>query len=178
HGDAVPASRTAACAALLTLAVLAVAGCGDAAPSGDARVETPSASTSSSGSDSSPDQEEPMKIQIAINDQRFQATIFDSAAGRDLIAQLPLTIDMTDHGSVEKTGPLPSPLSLDGQPDGADPDPADVGYYAPGNDLVFYYGDQSYYPGIVIIGRLDGDAASRIADLDGAVTATVEVHAG
>ena len=119
-----------------------------------------------------------MKIQITIGDQRFAATIFDSAAGRDLIAQLPLTIDMIDHGSVEKTGPLPAPLSLAGQPDGADPDTADVGYYAPGNDLVFYYGDQSYHPGIVILGRLDGDAASRIADIDGAVTATVEVRAG
>ena len=113
-----------------------------------------------------------MKIQITIGDQRLPATIFDSAAGRDLIAQLPVTIDMTDHGSVEKTGPLPSPLSLDGQPNGADPDPGDVGYYAPGNDLVFYYGDQSYYPGIVIIGRLENDAASRIADMKGTITAT------
>jgi hypothetical protein len=119
-----------------------------------------------------------MKIQIAIGDQRFQATIFDSAAGRDLIAQLPLMITMVDHGSVEKTGPLPSPLSLAGQPDGADPEVGDVGYYAPGNDLVFYYGDQSYYPGIVIIGRLDGDAASRIADKAGAITATVQPRSG
>ncbi|WP_329790165.1 cyclophilin-like fold protein [Lentzea sp. DG1S-22] len=117
-----------------------------------------------------------MKIQITVGDQRLQATIFDSATGRDLIAQLPLTIDMIDHGSVEKTGPLPAPLSRNGQPDGADPDIGDVGYYAPGNDLVFYYGDQSYYSGIVIIGRLDGDASSRIADLDGAITATVEIH--
>ena len=36
----------------------------------------------------------------------------------------------------------------------------DLGYYAPGNDLVLYYGDQSYFPGIVILGRLDGDAAA------------------
>jgi hypothetical protein len=103
-------------------------------------------------------------IQITINDQRLHATIFDSGAGRDLLDQLPLTVDLVDHGGVEKTGPLPAPLSLDGQPDGADPDVGDLGYYAPGNDLVFYYGDQSYYPGIVIIGRLDGDAASRIAE--------------
>jgi hypothetical protein len=60
-----------------------------------------------------------MKIQITIGDQRFQATLTDSAAGRDLITQLPLTLKMVDHGSVEKTGPLPAPLSLDGQPDGA-----------------------------------------------------------
>lgn len=119
-----------------------------------------------------------MKISIAVGDERFSATIFDSAAGRDLIALLPLTIDMTDHGSVEKTGPLPSPLSTAGQPDGADPDVGDVGYYAPGNDFVLYYGDQSYYPGIVIIGRMDGAAAGRIADMQGAVTAIVDVHAG
>jgi hypothetical protein len=116
-----------------------------------------------------------MKISIAIGNQRFPATIFDSAAGRDLIAQLPLTIEMTDHGSVEKTGPLPSPLSTAGQPAGADPDVGDVGYYAPGNDLVLYYGDQSYYAGIVLIGRLGGDAAGRIAATDGDLTATVDV---
>ena len=81
---------------------------------------------------------------------------------------------MVDHGWVEKTGPLPSPLSLDGQPEGADPDPGDLGYYAPGDDLVLYYGDQSYFPGIVILGRLDGDAAERIAALDGSITATVD----
>ncbi len=64
---------------------------------------------------------------------------------------------MEDHGGVEKTGPLPGPLSLDGQPDGADPMPGDVGYYAPGNDLVLYYGDQGYHTGIVRLGTIHGD---------------------
>jgi hypothetical protein len=63
---------------------------------------------------------------------------------------------------------------LAGQPDGADADVGDLGYYAPGHDLVLYYGDQSYFPGIVIFGRLDGDAASRISELDGSITARVE----
>ena len=115
-----------------------------------------------------------MRITITIGDQRFQATLIDSAATRDLVAQLPLTVDMTDHGGVEKTGPLPSPLSLDGQPEGADPDVGDLGYYAPGNDLVLYYGDQTYFPGIVVLGQLEGDAAQRIAQLDGSVKVTVE----
>ncbi len=115
-----------------------------------------------------------MKIQITIGGQRFDATLTDSAAARDLVAQLPVTIDMVDHGQVEKTGPLPSPLSLAGQPDGADPEVGDLGYYAPGKDLVLYYGNQSYFPGIVILGRLDGDAAQRISELDGPVTARVE----
>jgi hypothetical protein len=115
-----------------------------------------------------------LRLQITVGNQDFQATLTDSAASRDLVAQLPVTIDMVDHQSVEKTGPLPAPLSADGQPDGADPDPGDLGYYVPGGDLVLYYGDQSYFPGIVILGRLVGDAAQRIADLDGSITVTVQ----
>jgi hypothetical protein len=175
-----PAPRAAACATLLTIAALTVAGCGGPSRSEDTRrgaSATGQAAPLPSDTDAASRQEEQMKISIAIGDERFSATVFDSAAGRDLMAQLPLTIAMTDHSSVEKTGPLPSPLSTAGQPDGADPDVGDVGYYAPGNDLVLYYGDQSYYPGIVKIGRLDGDAAARIAGMDGAITATVDVHA-
>jgi hypothetical protein len=115
-----------------------------------------------------------MRVNITIGEQRFQATLSDSPAARDLVAQLPVTIDMTDHGGVEKTGALPSPLSLDGQPEGADPDIGDLGYYAPGNDLVLYYGDQAYYSGIVVLGRLDGNAAQRISNMKGPVTATVQ----
>ena len=37
-------------------------------------------------------------------------------------------------------------------------------------------GDQSYFTGIVVLGRLDGDAADRIAALDGAVSATVKAR--
>jgi hypothetical protein len=120
-------------------------------------------------------QEDLMRISITIGEQRFHATLADSPAADDLVAQLPVTIDMIDHGGVEKTGPLPSPLSLDGQPEGADPDVGDLGYYAPGNDLVLYYGDQAYFPGIVILGRLDETAARRISAIDGPVTATVEL---
>ena len=72
-----------------------------------------------------------MRIQHHHRRPALRATLTDSAAAGTCIAQLPVTVDMVDHGSVEKTGPLPSPLSLDGQPDGADPDVGDLGYYAP-----------------------------------------------
>ena len=117
-----------------------------------------------------------MQIGITISDQRFTAILDDSAAAGDLLAQLPVTVDMVDHGGVEKTGPLLGPLSLEGQSEGADPEVGDLGYYAPSNDLVLYYGDQSYFPGIVVLGRLDGDAAERLAALNGAVTATIQAR--
>lgn len=119
-----------------------------------------------------------MRIEITIGVERLQATLEDSPASRDLMEQLPLTLDMSDHGGVEKTGALPSALSLDGQPAGADPDPGDVGYYAPGHDLVLYYGDQSYYDGIVVLGKLEDDAATRLAQMDGTVTVRVDRAGG
>jgi hypothetical protein len=168
----------------MALTALLAAGCGDSsAPRDDPGTlrrkstgsSAPAPDTSSSrASDRANTQEDPMNIQITIGDQKFEATLTDTAAARDLLAQLPVTVDMIDHGAVEKTGPLPAPLSLKGQPEGADPDIGDLGYYAPGNDLVLYYGDQSYFPGIVILGRLDGAAAAQIADMDGPVTAIVE----
>jgi hypothetical protein len=166
-------------AALLITATLTTVGCASPDRADQPLADAPSVDRPPSSTSARPeaDQEARMRIRITIGDHHFRATLTDSAASSDLAAQLPLTLDMVDHGSVEKTGPLPEPLSLDGQPEGADPDVGDVGYYAPGHDLVLYYGDQSYFPGIVILGRLDGDAAQRISELDGSVTATLERHA-
>jgi hypothetical protein len=173
-------SRRALAPALTTLLVLG-AGCATtessdrrATPGLSATSSTPDRPTASDGTVADAPQEDPVQISITIGEQRFAATLADSAAAEDLLAQLPVTVEMTDHGGVEKTGPLPQPLSLEGQPEGADPNLGDLGYYAPGHDLVLYYGDQSYFPGIVILGRLDDDAPERLAALDGSITATVE----
>lgn len=174
----------------VALALLLGAGCGDGRKAtGNPRVDDFNSTTQSAPTDlpsrrlggdgaSAPakSQEKRMNIQLTIGDQTFGATLQDSLAARDLVAQLPVTVTMADHGGVEKTGPLPCPLSLEGQPEGADPDVGDVGYYAPGNDLVLYYGDQSYFPGIVVLARMDGDAAKRIAYMHSSVTVTVEAR--
>ncbi|WP_319804117.1 cyclophilin-like fold protein [Nocardioides dongkuii] len=174
-----PGTRLASALPLALVAALGT-GCaertGTQGPPADRGATTVGTASPSPSRTTDPQETDPMRIQITIGDQQLDATLDDSAAARDLAAQLPVTVDMVDHGGVEKTGPLPSPLSTDGQPEGADPDVGDVGYYAPGNDLVLYYGDQSYFPGIVVLGRLEGDAASRIADLDGPVTVTVEAR--
>ncbi len=169
-----PMARTLLATALSAVIGLACAGCGDGETGpGRPATSSPTQSQVPTPTSKSP-QDDRMRIDITIGEQRFHATLSDSAAARDLAAQLPVTIDMADHGGVEKTGALPSPLSLDGQPEGADPEVGDLGYYAPGNDLVLYYGDQAYYSGIVVLGRLDGTAARRISAMKGSVTATIE----
>lgn len=126
---------------------------------------TAPSSTAPETSRSDPSAAGPTQLEIVAGRVRLIATLRDTQAARDLIEQLPLTLSMGDHGGVEKNGSLPQALSIADDPDGADPEVADLGYYAPSNDLVIYYGDQSYYDGIVILGRLQGDVGA-IAEMD------------
>ena len=108
------------------------------------------------------------RLEIRAGGVRLVATVRDTAAARDLLRQLPARLTAREHGGVEKTGRLPSPLTVGDEPAGADPDVGDLGYYAPGQDLVLYHGDQSYFDGIVVLGRLEGDLTA-LAHLDGDV---------
>ena len=158
---------------------LAGAGCSRATTEpGAAPAPTGTPTTTPDAGDGATDQETRVRISITVGEERLAATLPDTPAARDLRAQLPVGLEMTEHGGVEKTGRLPAPLSLEGQPEGADPEVGDLGYYAPGQDLVLYHGDQSYFAGIVVLGRLEGDAAERISRLDGDVVATVEALDG
>ena len=100
-----------------------------------------------------------MRIQIKFGDTEIAARLLDNPTARDLVAQFPLTLTFADHNDVEKTAPLPRALSVDGAPDGHDPAAGDLGYYAPGGDIVLYYDDDApYFEGIVRIGQFTGDA--------------------
>ena len=97
-------------------------------------------------------------IRITFGDTELTARLHDNATARDLATQLPLTLTFRDHNNVEKTAPLSRELSLEGAPEGHDPAAGDIGYWAPGGDLVFYYdSDAPYFNGIVRIGEFDGD---------------------
>jgi hypothetical protein len=151
---------------LLVLAIVLTACAGEtrarSAPPQDEA--TPSEPTSTSPE--APTDPAAERLEIRAGSVRLVATLRDTAAARDLRAQLPARLTMRDHGGVEKTGPLERALTVTDEPGGADPDVGDLGYYAPGHDLVLYYGDQSYFDGIVILGRLEGDLAA-LANLQG-----------
>lgn len=107
-------------------------------------------------------------IQITVNGQTRTAQLADNPTVRDLLDQLPLTLRFRDFSQVEKIAKLPRRLTTNGAPDGSDPDPGDVGYYAPSGDLVLYYGDVGFYSGIIHLGRFtDGDLAVVVGQPDG-----------
>jgi hypothetical protein len=96
-------------------------------------------------------------LRITVDNRPINAQLADNPTAQDLADQLPLTLTFRDFNGVEKIAPLPRPLTMEGVPEGDDPDIADIGYYAPSNNLVLYYGDVGYWNGIVRIGRFNGD---------------------
>ncbi|MCL8011302.1 cyclophilin-like fold protein [Streptomyces sp. AS02] len=148
-----------------------------AAPSGSSTASSSSASSApASGGSSSPSEgaADSTPIRITIGDTVLSARLWDNATARDLIRQLPVTVEFSDLMNAEKAGHLPQELSTDGMPEGDDPRPRDIGYYAPWGNLVFYYGDVDYWDGIVRIGQFDGDVDA-IADQPDGFRARVEL---
>ena len=111
-------------------------------------------------------------IRITIGDDILDGRLWNNPTAHDLIALLPLTLEFRDLNHVEKIARLPRRLSMDGVPEGDDPQPQDIGYYAPSGDLVFYYDDVGYWDGIVRLGVLDSDM-DIIRNQTGTFTATV-----
>jgi hypothetical protein len=145
-------------ALLALLATISVSACGGdedgepAAGAPDASTPSPSPSATPTSGDRNA-----TPIRIAFGDTQLTGTLSDNATARELADQLPLTLTFGDHNNVEKTAPLPPELSVDGAPDGHDPAAGDLGYWAPGGDLVLYYDDSApYFDGIVRIGELEG----------------------
>lgn len=94
-------------------------------------------------------------VVVTAGEQTIGGVLGPSPAARELAGRLPLTATFRDFNAVEKISPLPGGLPMDGMPEGDDPSPGDIGYYAPTGDLVLYYGDVSYWPGIARLGTLE-----------------------
>ncbi len=98
-----------------------------------------------------------MRIRLTVDGKVLTATLLDNATARDFASLLPLELTMEDHASTEKIAHPPRKLSTEGSPAGADPEVGDIAYYAPWGNLAIYYRDFGYSPGLVKLGRIEGD---------------------
>lgn len=107
-----------------------------------------------------------MKIDMTINDTRAEAELYDHPVARELAEMLPLELVVNDFNEVEKVAPLGRPLTLRGVPEADAPEPGEIGYYAPTQGLVLYYGSPGRWPGLVRVGRFsyDLDALRNLPD--------------
>lgn len=110
--------------------------------------------TALGASTSQEEQRSMYNIRIALGDRFLSASLEDSAATRDFMAQLPLTLDLEDYSATEKIAYLPHKLATHGAPSGIDPKVGDVTYYAPWGNLALFYRDFGYSAGLVRLGRI------------------------
>ena len=131
-------------------------------------VNEPSAQTN----EVSNEQTKSMKIRIKVEDKVLTATLRDSKTARDFVSQLPLTLTLEDYASTEKISDLPRRLSTEGAPSGSDPSVGDIAFYAPWGNLAIFYRDAGYANGLIILGKIDGDAAA--FNVPGSLKVTIE----
>lgn len=156
-------TRSLRTGAILLAASSAVAACtsGDTAdPASPLPAQTPEGVPPPADLGASPAQDPPhatgvTKVQLNVGDSVLHASIVDSQASRDFLAQLPLTLTLKDYAGTEKVSDLASPLSTTDSPAGVDPAVGDITYYAPWGNLAIFYRDFRYSDGLVRLGGLD-----------------------
>jgi hypothetical protein len=158
---------------VLGVLMITAAGCGGSGP----KESTTTASVAeSSGETTVPpvNSAEVTPIRVTFGDNVVHAEIWDNPTGRSLLDQLPLTVEFSDFNDAEKIADLDNPLTMSGMPAGDDPQPQDIGWYAPSENLVFYYRDVGYWDGIARIGRFTDDVAP-IVEQDQDFTAVIDI---
>lgn len=114
-----------------------------------------------------------MNIHLTINGQVLSATLEESAASREFLSQLPLTLELEDYASTEKIAQLSKKISTAGAPAGVTPSSGDIAYYAPWGNLAIFYRDFGYSDGLIRLGHIDGDL--QVLRAHGSLSAHIEV---
>ncbi len=127
--------------------------------------------TETEGTDSKTDQTEGNTMKITAGDTTFTVTLADNSsvdALKELLAQGPLTIDMSDYGNMEKVGSIGTSLPRNDEQitTGA----GDVILYQ-GDSLVIYYDTNSW--NFTRIGKIDGVTKEELLEAFGSGSVTV-----
>lgn len=112
-----------------------------------------------------------MQIRLISAGRELTATLTDSAASRDFLAMLPLTLTLEDYAATEKIADLPGRLSAQGAPAGCSASAGDITYYAPWGNLAVFYKDFGYAAGLIHLGHIDG---GELLNQKGSFSVTIE----
>lgn len=117
------------------------------------------------------DQMKDNTMKITVGDTTFTAALADNSSAealKELLAEGPLTIDMSDYGNMEKVGPIGTSLPRNDEQitTGA----GDIILYQ-GNSLVIYYDTNSW--NFTRIGKIDGVTREELLDAFGEGNVTV-----
>lgn len=112
-----------------------------------------------------------MKIKITIDQQEIVIKLVDNPASRQLLSQLPLTLDFTDYANTEKVAYLPQKLSTQDVPNAAQIS-GDFTYYAPWGNLAIFYKDTGHDSNLYTLGYIES-GKEKLAEFKQNFTATI-----
>jgi hypothetical protein len=115
--------------------------------------------TSFASSSLATDRRRPDKIVFAFNGQMISVTLIDNPTSRALVALLPLSLTIEDYAHNEKIVRLPVRLPTTGAEPFAAESSGDLCYFAPWGNLALFYDAYRYSPGLIRIGKIDGNIA-------------------
>lgn len=100
-----------------------------------------------------------MRVKVIFGGAVLFAALEDSLPARDLVSLLPLDLVVDDYSTNEKIAYLPRKLLTAASHPITHEVPGDLCYYAPWGNLVFFYAPYRSSPGLIRLGRLEGDVA-------------------
>ena len=106
------------------------------------------------------------KITINVNNQTVDGYLNNSPIANQVYHMLPFRVSLVSMGVREKYGDLPQKVIGNG-PAVKRFHQGDIGYWAPGNQIAFYYHDDGSdipEPGVVIIGHFDQKGQSIVGE--------------
>ena len=109
-----------------------------------------------------------MRIRVTSEAGEIVFALNDSPAARSLVSQLPLSVDTEPYSSNEIVFHPEEPLDTENGIEGGG-SAGYLGYFAPWDNIVMYYGDFEEYPGLYILGEAVS-GAENIEDIRGVVT--------
>ncbi|MEM7872697.1 cyclophilin-like fold protein [Morganella morganii] len=96
-----------------------------------------------------------MKIQIIIDGETTNATLFDTPTGRDFASMLPLNLTLEEYADIERISQLPRMLSQEHAPDGMIPKSGDITFYVPWGNLAIFIQGRPYAHSLIPVGKID-----------------------
>ena len=111
---------------------------------------------------------EDTRIRVTSDAGEIVFVLNDTPAAQSLLAQLPLTAETEPYSSNEIVFQPETPLDTENGLEGGGT-AGYLGYFAPWNNVVMYYGDFEEYPGLYILGEAVS-GAENIKDIKGMIT--------
>ena len=100
-----------------------------------------------------------VEILVKSAEREVVCTLGSSRAAQDLLAQLPLTLDISDYAGKEKTFSPPKKLDTAGAPL-SEGKKGTLAYFAPWNNVVLFYKNGGPFSGLYALGECASGAAA------------------